>query len=425
MLHAVGLPDMHTGYGFAIGNAVATDFEANGVICPGGIGFDINCGVRVLRTNLTVEAFTPETRERLAQELYNRISVGTATRDFVKIKEKNVDEILECGVDWAIREGYAWGEDADRCEEFGRMRCGVGAAVSHRARRRGVPQLGTLGSGNHYLEVQAVEEIHNRSAASCYGLFHGQVVVMLHTGSRGLGHQVATDALAEMPCAMAREGITVPDPQLGCAPINSPEGRQYYHGMCAAANFAFVNRSCVTHCVRHAFSQCFQQTPDEMELDVLYDVAHNVAKTEEHPVQGRPRTVLVHRKGATRSLGPFHPLVPVEYQRVGQPVLVGGSMGTCSWILHGTTQAMERSLATTCHGAGRAQSRSQSRRQPSGEVLRGLRDQGIALRCANPEMISEEAPAAYRDVNHVVDICEQAEISRKVAKLRPLIVIKG
>ena len=423
---AVGLPDIHTGYGFAIGSAIATDIDMDGAICPGGIGFDINCGVRVLRTNLTEKDLTSETKKSLTQALYDRAFAGVGRRGTIPLEgERALNEVLLHGMNWAVRKGYAWKEDVDFCEDNGCMREAVLSSVSSRARKRGAPQLGTLGSGNHYLEVQCVEEIHDPVAARCFGLRKGQVVIMLHTGSRGLGHQIATDALVKMEEEIARKRIEVNDRQLAYARISSPEGKAYFGGMCAAANFAFVNRSCVTFYVRQAFEKTFKLTPDELEMEILYDVTHNMAKKEEHWVDNKLRNVLVHRKGSTRSFGPDHPSLPTNYQRVGQPVLIGGSMGTNSWILTGTTKAGDLTFSTTCHGAGRARSRTQARKLSWENVMRDLQDKNISIRVTNKKAIVEEAPEAYKDVDYVVQTCVDVGISKKVAKLRPVAVVKG
>jgi len=427
--HAIGLPDIHAGYGFSIGNVIGTncDPSAGGVICPGGIGFDINCGVRVIRTNLTIEDLKDDVREQLTQNLYDHVLTGVGSRGLIPTGEGRIlEDTLNFGMDWAIRQGYAWPEDKEHCEEYGRMLHGDSSAVSARARKRGGPQLATLGAGNHYLEVQVVDEIADPRSAQFFGLEKGQIVVMLHCGSRGLGHQVATDSLVEMENSMKRDGIEVNDKQLACARIHSEEGQRYLKGMSAAANFAFANRSCITFCVRQAFYKTFQMTPDDLDMHVLYDVSHNIAKIEEHFVNGRPVQLMMHRKGATRSFGPGHPLIPVDYQLTGQPVLIGGSMGTNSWVLGGTTQSMDLTFGTSCHGAGRALSRCKARHADDfSAVLDSMSAQKISIRVSSPKMIVEEAPSAYKDVNKVVDVCHQMGISKKVAKLRPLAVIKG
>lgn len=424
---SVALPDVHSGYGFAIGNVAAFDMDdEEAVVSPGGVGFDINCGVRLLRTNLT-EADVQPRKEQLTQSLFDHIPVGVGSRGVIPTSAQDLEDALNMGMDWSVREGYAWPEDRERAEENGRMLQADASKVSRRAKKRGLPQLGTLGAGNHYCEVQVVEEIHDAAAARAMGITAvGQVCVMIHSGSRGLGHQVATDALVAMDAAMARDGIAVNDRQLACARIHSPEGRDYLAAMAAAANYAWVNRSAMTFLARQAFAKTFGRTPDELDMHVVYDVSHNIAKEETHMVDGAMRRLLVHRKGATRAFPPHHPLVPVDYQFCGQPVLVGGSMGTASWVLTGTDRGMEETFGSTCHGAGRAQSRNRSRREISyTAVLDDLDAKGIAIRVASPRLVMEESPASYKDVDEVVETCHRAGISRKVVKLRPIAVVKG
>ena len=359
-------------------------------------------------------------------------------------------------MDWSLREGYAWAEDKEHCEEAGRMLAADPTKVSQRAKRRGLPQLGTLGAGNHYCEVQVVDEVFDAAAARRMGIGRvGQVVVMIHSGSRGLGHQVATDALTAMERAMARDGIEVNDRQLACARIGSQEGKDYLAAMAAAANFAWVNRSAMTFLARAAFARTFGRPAHELDMHVVYDVSHNIAKFEKHSVEVEAegaeaeaeageggaekegevrtkrkkleqRTLLVHRKGATRAFPPHHPLVPAAYQLIGQPVLIGGTMGTCSYVLTGTQEGMRETFGSTCHGAGRARSRNASRRQlDCGDVLAALKTRGIAIRVASPKLVMEEAPESYKDVSAVVDTCHEAGISRKAVRLRPLCVVKG
>jgi len=331
------------------------------------------------------------------------------------------------GMDWSLREGYIWAEDKEHCEEYGRMLQADPTKVSARAKKRGLPQLGTLGAGNHYTEIQVVEEIYNKQAARRMGIDEiGQVCVMIHCGSRGLGHQVATDALVEMERAMKRDNIEVNDRQLACARIQSVEGQNYLKAMAAAANYAWVNRSSMTFLCRQAFAKLFNSTPDDLDMHMIYDVSHNIAKIEQHMYNGRPHQLMMHRKGATRAFGPNHPLIPVDYQLTGQPVLIGGTMGTCSYVLTGTEQGMDRTFGTTCHGAGRAYSRAKSRRNLDYlTVLEKLKDQGISIRVASPKLVMEEAPESYKNVVDVVDTCHGAGISNTCIKLRPVAVIKG
>jgi len=424
---SVGLPDIHAGYGFAIGNMAAFDMDDPlAVVSPGGVGFDINCGVRLLRTNLDVKDVNP-VKEQLAQSLFDHIPVGVGSKGIIPMGAQDLEEALEMGMDWSLREGYIWAEDKEHCEEYGRMLQADPSKVSFKAKKRGLPQLGTLGAGNHYAEIQVVDEIFDDFAARRMGIDHkGQVCVMIHCGSRGLGHQVATDALVIMERAMARDKINVNDRQLACARIRSEEGQNYLKGMAAAANYAWVNRSSMTFLTRQAFAKVFKSTPDDLDMHMIYDVSHNVAKVEEHLIDNKLRTLLVHRKGSTRAFPPHHPLIPVDYQLTGQPVLIGGTMGTCSYVLTGTEKGMQETFGTTCHGAGRALSRAKSRRKLDYlEVLDDLKKQGIAIRVASPKLVQEEAPESYKNVTDVVDTCHAAGISKKAIKLKPIAVIKG
>jgi len=424
---SIALPDVHSGYGFAIGNVAAFDMaDPSSVVSPGGVGFDINCGVRVIRTNL-MENDVSDIKEQLAQSLFDHIPVGVGSQGIIPTSQRNLEAALEFGMDWSLREGYAWAEDKEHCEEYGRMLNADPNKVSARAKKRGLPQMGTLGAGNHYAEIQVVDEILDATAAGKMGIDQvGQVMVMIHSGSRGLGHQVATDALQTMERAMARDNIYVNDRQLACARINSQEGKDYLASMACAANYAWVNRSSMTFLVRQAFSKMFDTTADDLDMHVVYDVSHNIAKVEEHMVDGRLKTLLVHRKGATRAFPPHHPLIPVDYQYVGQPVLIGGTMGTCSYILTGTEKGMRETFGSTCHGAGRARSRNNSRNKLEyTEVLENLKTKGIAIRVASPKLVMEEAPESYKDVTEVVNTCHDAGISKKAVKLRPIAVVKG
>ncbi|XP_065830050.1 RNA-splicing ligase RtcB homolog [Oscarella lobularis] len=424
---SVGLPDIHAGYGFAIGNMAAFDMDdPDAVVSPGGVGFDINCGVRLLRTNLDEKDVEP-VKEQLTQSLFDHIPVGVGSKGVIPMVAKDLEEALEMGMDWSLREGYAWAEDKEHCEEYGRMLQADPSKVSSRAKKRGLPQLGTLGAGNHYAEIQVVDEIYDKHSASKMGIDHkGQICVMIHSGSRGLGHQVATDALVQMEKAMKRDKIHVNDRQLACARISSQEGQDYLKGMAAAANYAWVNRSSMTFLTRQAFAKAFKSTPDDLDMHVIYDVSHNIAKVEQHMFEGKQKTLLVHRKGSTRAFPPHHPLIPVDYQLTGQPVLIGGTMGTCSYVLTGTDKGMDETFGTTCHGAGRALSRAKSRRSLGYEdVLAKLKEKGISIRVASPKLVMEEAPQSYKNVTDVVNTCHEAGISKKTVKLRPIAVIKG
>lgn len=425
--HSIGLPDVHSGYGFAIGNIAAMDMsDPEAVVSPGGVGFDINCGVRLIRTNLFEKDVQP-LKEEICQCLFDHIPVGVGTKGIIPMKADDLDEAIEMGIDWSLREGYAWPEDKEHCEEFGRMLQADPTKVSIKAKKRGLPQLGTLGSGNHYAEIQVVEEIFDKQKASKMGLDEcGQVCVMIHSGSRGFGHQVATDALLEMEKSMKRDKITLNDRQLACARINSVEGQDYLKAMACASNFAWVNRSSMTFLTRQAFAKVFHSQPDDLDMQVIYDVSHNIAKVEEHMFNGKPKKLLVHRKGATRAFPPDHPLIPADYQLTGQPILIGGTMGTSSYLLTGTTRAMEQTFGTTCHGSGRALSRAKSRRSLDyKDVLANLAAKGISIRVASPKLVMEEAPETYKNVDDVVQTCDEVGISSKCVKLRPIAVIKG
>ncbi|CAL5225356.1 g8159 [Coccomyxa viridis] len=424
---SIALPDMHSGYGFAIGNVAAFDVgNPEAVVSPGGVGFDINCGVRLIRTNLT-EADVEDKKEELAQSLFDHIPVGVGSQGIIPTTASDLEASLEMGMDWSLREGYAWAEDKEHCEEYGRMLSADPTKVSQRAKKRGLPQMGTLGAGNHYAEIQVIDKVFDDAAARKMGIDQeGQVCIMIHSGSRGLGHQVATDALTSMERAMARDNIQTNDRQLACARINSQEGKNYLAAMSCAANYAWVNRSSMTFLVRQAFQKMFKQQADDLDMHVVYDVSHNIAKVEQHMVGGEEKTLLVHRKGSTRAFPPHHPLIPVDYQLTGQPVLIGGTMGTHSYVLTGTEKGMAETFGSTCHGAGRASSRNSARRNLDYQtVLDSLKTKGISIRVASPKLVMEEAPESYKDVSAVVDTCHQAGISKKTCRLRPICVIKG
>jgi len=352
---SIALPDVHSGYGFAIGNVAAFDMEdPQAIVCPGGVGFDINCGVRLVRTNLTLKD-VEDVKEQLAQSLFDHIPVGVGSQGIIPTSMDELEAVLEMGMDWSLREGYAWAEDKEHCEEYGRMLMANANKVSSRAKKRGLPQMGTLGAGNHYAEIQVVDEIYDKYAASKMGIEQkDQVCIMIHSGSRGFGHQVATDALSSMERVMETQNIKTNDRQLACARIHSQEGQDYLASMACAANYAWVNRSSMTFLCRQAFAKQFHCSPDDLDMHVIYDVSHNIAKVEEHMVDGKQKRLLVHRKGSTRAFPPHHPAIPVDYQFIGQPVLIGGTMGTCSYVLTGTEKGMQETFGSTCHGAGRA-----------------------------------------------------------------------
>lgn len=417
---SLAMPDAHQGYGFAIGGVAAADAEA-GVVSAGGVGFDINCGVRLLATELGIEA----ARDRIEQtvnQLFRDIPCGTGTRGLVRVSFEELDAVLAQGARWAVESGYGAARDLDFIEELGTMPGADPSAVSDRAKQRGKDQLGTLGSGNHFVEVQYVREIFDEEAARVFGLRRGQVTVLIHTGSRGLGHQVCTDYLDIMQSAMKKYGIQVVDRQLACVPIRSPEGKRYLGAMAAAANFAFANRQMITHWAREAFRRVHGLD----DVRIVYDVAHNIAKMEEHRIGGAMKRVLVHRKGATRAFPRHRPEIPKEYREVGQPVLIPGSMGTSSYVLVGTELAMEETFGSSCHGAGRAKSRHAAKKDLTAEELvKTLGERGIHVRGASKSGLTEEHPGAYKDVSAVVEVVHRAGIARKVAQLIPVGVIKG
>ncbi|HZA14885.1 MAG TPA: RtcB family protein [Myxococcaceae bacterium] len=417
---AIGMPDMHEGYGFPVGGVAGT-VAPDGVISPGGIGFDINCGVRLLASSVRAEDIRGEI-ERLVHELSRSIPTGYGRHGRVSLSPDQMHGVLSEGVPFVIRElGLGVAEDVELVESRGSLKAADPSCVSERATQRGEDQLGTLGGGNHFLEVQEVDQVFDDAAARAFGIFSGQITVLIHSGSRGLGHQVCTDYVREMDAAMPRYGISVPDRQLACAPLSSPEGQRYFAAMCAAANFAWSNRQVLAHRARDVFQRVLG-TRAGAALRVVYDVAHNIAKLE----QFGSRTLCVHRKGATRAFGPSSPEIPVAYRGVGQPVFIPGSMGTVSFVLAGADASQELSLSSCCHGAGRALSRSAAKREVHGHVLRAqLEARGIVVRCPSDAELAEEAPTAYKDVERVVDVVAAAGIARKVARLRPLGVLKG
>lgn len=418
---AYAMPDAHEGYGFPVGGVAAFRAE-DGVISPGGVGYDINCGVRLLASDLNFG----EVRHRLEPlmtDLAQAVPSGAGKGGRLRFAGEDMGRILGEGCRYLAEIGMALPEDVERTEAEGSLRRADPSKVSEKARERGKGQLGTIGSGNHFLEVQRVERIFDPAAGEALGLYKGQIVILIHTGSRGLGHQVCTDYVRAMDEVMARHGIKLPDRELACAPFHSKEGQAYFGAMCAAANFAFANRQAITHAAREVFERAFG---DEGVLRLVYDVAHNMAKLEEHSDGGTDGQIVVHRKGATRAFGPSNPETPEAYRAFGQPVLIPGSMGTASYVLVGTDEALERSFGSTCHGAGRAMSRTAAKKVKHGsEVRKELEDQGIVVRCAGLGELAEEAPHAYKDVDRVVDVVHHAGLARKVARLVPLGVIKG
>ncbi len=418
------MPDVHVGYGFPIGGVAAFDAE-EGVVSPGGVGFDINCGVRLIRTNLTVDEVRPKIRE-LIDELFVAVPSGVGSEGRLRVKDHELDEVLVEGARWAVENGYGYEKDLEHCEENGALEGAKPEVVSRKARERGRPQLGTLGSGNHFLEVQYVDKIFDEKAAKAMGLQEGQVTVMVHCGSRGLGHQVCSDFLVVLDRAVRKYGIKLPDRQLACAPIKSKEGQDYFGGMAASANYAWCNRQIITHWVRETFQKVFKMSEEDLGMELVYDVAHNIAKLEVHKVDGKKKKVCVHRKGATRAFGPGHPDVPKDYREIGQPVLIPGSMGTPSYVLIGTEKAMEETFGSTCHGSGRVMSRAAAKRKLRGNIVKqNLERRGIYVRATHGALLAEEAPEAYKSSDDVVDVVHRAGISKLVARLLPLGVAKG
>jgi tRNA-splicing ligase RtcB len=422
--YALAMPDIHQGYGFPIGGVVATSVP-DGVISPGGVGYDINCGVRLLGTHLNRDEIGPHL-ERLASALQARCPSGVGQGGDIRLKKGELEEVLAQGSRWALGRGYATAADLDHTEEGGRLNAADPSKVSERARERGRDQIGTLGAGNHFIEVDAVETVFEPHTARRLGLREGGLVVQIHCGSRGLGHQVCSDYVKRFQKSLARFGYHLPDRELVCAPLDSAEGQDYLAAMNAAANFAFANRQMLTHLIRQSFEMALAGRLRHFELFQIYDIAHNMAKLETHFVEGRERRLCVHRKGATRAFGPGHPDVPADYRDLGQPVLVPGSMGTASWVLAGTAAAMRETFGSTCHGAGRQMSRSLAKKRHHGPGVReALERRGIAVRAGSMAGLAEEAPQAYKDVDRVVEVVHAAGLARKVARLVPLAVIKG
>ncbi len=421
---SIGLPDVHFGYGFPIGGVAA--FSArNGVISPGGVGFDINCGVRLIKTNLAEEDIKPKIKE-IVDTLFKNIPSGVGSKGKIRLQESQIDEVLDNGAEWAVQNGYGWERDLEFLEEKGKMEAADSGKVSDKAKKRGIPQLGSLGSGNHFLEVQKMDEIFDKDIAKVFGLEKGQIVVLIHTGSRGCGHQICSDYLRVMDRAAKRYEINLPDRQLACAPVDSEEAQDYFKGMTAAANYAWANRQMIVHWTRESFEQVLRRDAEDMGMEIVYDVAHNIAKKEIHNIKGRNMEVYVHRKGATRAFAPGRKEIPKTYRDVGQPVLIPGTMGTASYILTGTETAMEETFGSSAHGAGRKMSRAGAKREYRGEkVKKLLESKGIVIRASSMPVVAEEAPGAYKDVDVVVKTSVDAGISHLVGKMIPLGVSKG
>jgi tRNA-splicing ligase RtcB len=422
--YAMAMPDFHQGYGFPIGGVAATRVDS-GFISPGGVGFDINCGVRLLGTHLVREQVKPRLKH-LTAALYTSCPGGVGGKGRVRVSERELDELVIQGSRWALGRGLAQKEDVTHTEEGGCMEGADPSKVSARAKKRGLSQVGSLGAGNHFLEIDVVTEVYDPDVARRFGLWSDQVVVQIHCGSRGFGHQVCTDYVKSLQSAVAKYGVQPPNRQLVWAPVDSPEGQAYYGAMACAVNYAFVNRQVLAMGVREAFEQVLGGEVKDLNLFQIYDVAHNIAKFEEHEADGQRMELCVHRKGATRAFGPGYEGLPADYRDVGQPVLVPGSMGTASYVLVGTTKAMKLTFGSTCHGAGRVMSRTRARKEVWGSDLKQeLEAQGIVVRAGSMRGLAEEAPVAYKDVSRVVDVVHGAGIARKVACLHPLAVIKG
>ena len=422
--NVVIMPDMHQGYGFPIGAVAATEFP-RGVISPGGIGYDVNCGIRLLASSIELEAALPHL-DTLATLLNKYCPSGVGVKGVVRVNVPELERVLREGSRWALKNGYASEQDLARTEEGGCLEGADPAKVSDRAKQRGRQQIGSVGAGNHFVEVDVVESIFDSETAAVFGLRTGCLAVQIHCGSRGLGHQVCTDYVQSFQSAVQRYGIKLPDRELVCAPMDSPEGQAYLGAMRAAANFAFANRQLLAHSARRAFEEIFAGKLKGWELRQVYDIAHNMGKIETHEIDGQRIKVCVHRKGATRAFGPGSPDLPPEYQSTGQPVLVPGSMGTASWVLAGTEMSMARSFGSCCHGAGRVMSRSKAKHEIRGDDLRReLEGRGIKVRAGSMPGLAEEAPSAYKDVDAVVETVTAADIARKVARLRPVAVVKG
>jgi tRNA-splicing ligase RtcB len=424
--YSITLPDGHEGYGFPIGGVAATDYN-EGVISPGGVGYDINCGVRLLTTNLAEKDIRPHLKG-LVDAIFNRVPCGLGSRrkDF-RISTGELDKLTVEGLPWLLDRGMGWESDMEHCEEKGQMKTANSEKVSATAKKRGATQIGTLGSGNHFLEIQKVDKIYDSQVAKAFGINEeDQVTVMIHTGSRGYGHQICSDYLREMERAVHKYGINLPDRELACAPGNTDEANSYYQAMSCAVNYAFANRQAIMHSVRQSFEKEFKQQAETFGLQLVYDVAHNIAKVEEHMVDRQRKKVWIHRKGATRAFPPNNPEVPMDYRDYGQPVLIPGSMGSSSWLLVGTEKAMDLTFGSTAHGAGRMMSRSAAKRRFwGGKVKQDLEERGIVVRSASDVILAEEADPAYKNVDKVADVSHRIGITKHVARLIPIAVVKG
>jgi len=422
--HSLAMPDIHWGYGFPIGGVAAFTME-DGIISPGGVGYDINCGVRLLTTSLLADEIRPRIKE-LVSALFKAIPTGVGSRGKIRLSKKEEGKVAAEGASWAVKKGLGTKEDLERTEDHGVMKEADPTVVSDRAFKRGHDELGTLGSGNHFLEIQVVDEIYDQKRANVFNMFEGQLTVLIHTGSRGFGHQICDDFLKQMGTQVKESGFDLPDRQLACAYVRSDMGKRYLSAMACAANYAWANRQIIMHWTRETFEKVLQVNPNDLKMEPLYDVCHNIAKIEKHIVDGKEVTLCVHRKGATRSLPPGHPDVPERYRKVGQPVLIPGDMGTCSYVLAGSQKAMEETFGSTCHGAGRLLSRRQAIKVAKGRAIhRELEDKGIFVQSRGRTTLKEEISEAYKDVSLVVEAVHMAGLATKVARLRPLGVIKG
>jgi len=422
--NSLAMPDIHWGYGFPIGGVAATDIEEGGVISPGGVGFDINCGIRLVRTDLRYEDIKDKLSD-LVYALFNGVPAGVGSKGDIRVSAREEKELLVKGAKWAVEQGYGTQEDLECTEENGAISGADPEAVSQRAYERGKAQSGTLGSGNHFLEVQVIDQLFDAELCDTFGLDLGQVTIMIHSGSRGFGYQVCEDYVKNMVHCLNKYNINVPDRQLACAPVNSPEGKMYLGAMRCAANYAWANRQCLMHLTRLAFEKIFASSWQKLGMFLIYDVAHNIAKVEKYEINGKEKNLCVHRKGATRAFPPNHPALPERYKKTGQPVIIPGDMGRNSYLLVGTEKAVE-TFYSTCHGAGRVKSRTASTKSTNLNVLlKDLESKGIMVKASGRATLVEEAPSAYKDVNDVVNVVHRAGISKRVCRMRPVGVIKG
>jgi len=422
--HSLAMPDIHWGYGFPIGGVAATDVDAGGVISPGGVGFDINCGVRLVRSNLHEEDLRPKLQD-LVYALYNNVPAGVGSKGDIKVSEKEERKLLADGAGWVVAHGYGRQDDLEYTEDRGAIKGANPDAVSDRAYERGKRQSGTLGSGNHFLEVQVIDEIYDETLAGVFGLEKGLITLMIHSGSRGLGYQVCDEYARGMIKCLSKYNISVPDRQLACAPVNSDEGKAYLGAMKCAANYAWANRQCLMHLARVTLERVFNLGPKDLGMELIYDVAHNIAKIEKYNIDGKEKTLCVHRKGATRAFPPGHPDLPAKYRKIGQPVIIPGDMGRNSYLLVGSEGA-EETFYSTCHGAGRRLSRTAAVLACRGRsIARELQDKGIFVKSSGRETLAEEAPEAYKDINQVVNVVSGSGISKRVCRMKPIGVIKG